>query len=317
MSDQRSLDPKIEASVSVPVPRHDAFGRNRQPIGDNDSSPAWNVMRLTIDYAAFLFRTHVTLRQDQRVRDLVMVALLRRGIITAEGCLCLLRHGLLEPAMAQCRTLFDIELTARLVAEDATDRRARKFAAYHYYLMKRHGQRMLSNPQMRAVLKQGEGDWDSTLAATRRHSEYFESNLFDDVRDDVVPGKPWHGFASQEDAFNAVDASGDYLSSYDLGTMFVHAANVDFDFAGIVNGEVQLKIPQTRNTRDLWPTLGLALGRFWSILQLVAADRPIPNSATVTLETGESFPIDQLSGLATIVTNALNSLMSQDANAEA
>jgi hypothetical protein len=100
--------------------------------------------------------------------------------------------------------------------------------------------------------------------------------------------------------------------------MFVHAANVDFDFAGIVDGQIQLKHPQTRNPRELWPTLGLALGRFWSILQLVAADRPIPNSATVTLETGESFQIDQLTGLATIVTNALSSLTSHsDLSAEA
>lgn len=73
------------------------------------------------------------LSSPRAIRDAILVvALLRRALVTAEGIRVLLGNGLEEPAIATMRTLLDIELAVKLITMNPSTRMAERLAAWHY-----------------------------------------------------------------------------------------------------------------------------------------------------------------------------------------
>src|SRR5215831_15692555 len=103
--------------------------------------------------------------------------------------------------MPLMRCLLDIDVNMRLVTRDNSDKTARKLAAYHYFAVKKHQQRILTDPLSRKLVEQFEGGKEETIGIARKNAEWFNAPGFADVRDEIEPGKPWHGYQRAEDAF--------------------------------------------------------------------------------------------------------------------
>jgi hypothetical protein len=282
-----------------------AFSRDNPP-GHVGASEVWSFAPQFVDMCSAIFLQHNAVRSGRETRDLVLAALFRRAIITTESVLNLLYHGMPEGAVGLVRTLLDIELNARLVAGDSTDKMAKRYAAYHYFAGKRHGQKMVSDRDTRSMLQRYEGAFDETLDTLRRHKAWFEAPGFDEVRREIQPGKPWHGYQHAEDAFKAAGMSTDYFQSYDLGTFFVHATNIDFDFDAIVNGRVMLKPLETSNEDYLIPTLGTALGHLHSVLEIFANDKPVSFESGVLVVNGREEPVELIDAMGILLGQVLS-----------
>jgi hypothetical protein len=99
-----------EFALSASLPQADGFLRARlaETFGPER---AWALARAVVDYGCALLQSG-TLREDRRLRDAVLTALLRRLLVTTESVIALLARGLYESAMAQTRTVLDIELAS-------------------------------------------------------------------------------------------------------------------------------------------------------------------------------------------------------------
>src|SRR4051812_16100591 len=129
----------------------DGFARRQPAIREGPEDP-WVAARQLIDFGCLLLEMSGVIPDgspEAQVRRLVMVALLRRALVTAEGIWLLLSRGLEEDANVLTRTLLDVHLNARLVTSDQTPRMAMRLAAYHYLRYQRHGERMLRDPGTR------------------------------------------------------------------------------------------------------------------------------------------------------------------------
>jgi hypothetical protein len=283
----------------------DAFKREAPP-GDLGSSELWTFAAEFIDMCSAVFVQHNAVRKDHETRDLVLAALLRRALVITESVFSLSYNGLPEGAVGLVRTLLDIELNARLVAADSTDRTAKRYAAYHYFIGRRHGQKMSSDRATRSMLQRYEGAFEEVLDALRRHEEWFQTPGFAEVRDEIDATRPWHGFNRAEEAFKSVGMSTDYHQTYDIGTFFVHATNIDFDFHSIVDGRVMLKPPQTRDEAQLLPTLGTALGHLYKILEVFASDKAIQLEDGVLVVEGHEEPVGAVDAMGIMLGQVLS-----------
>ena len=265
---------EVEVEVSVRLPQLDGFARTNPP-GASSTSELWHFATQMIDYGCALFATNTAVRAECPTRDLGVAALFRRSLITAEGILTLLYHGLPEAAVPLLRTLLDIEVNTKLVTADTSETTAKRLAAYHYFAVKRHQHKLLSDPLSRRLLEEFEGEKPTAAGLARKNQEWFEAPGFSEVRDSIHAGRPWHGYASVEDAFAAAGLTTDYFQTYDSGTLFTHAANIDFDFADIVDGKVILKAPLTADDRQLVTILGVALTHLYAVMKVFVEDKSI------------------------------------------
>ena len=137
-----------EVAMSASLPAADAF-RRANPAESEGPAEAWRVARAVVDYGCAILQAGPSLRDNRRLRDAVLAALLRRLLVTSESAITLLSRGLVEPALSQARTPLDIELSFRLICTDPTDIFAKRLAAFHYLTYQRHGQDMLSSRHTR------------------------------------------------------------------------------------------------------------------------------------------------------------------------
>lgn len=256
------------------VPQLDAFQRGAPP-GRQAPEPIWRFAQELIDFGNSLYVSHRAVRAASPTRDLVMAALVRRALVIAEAIRAVVFRGLPEAALPLLRTLLDVRLSASLIVKDSSEHTAKRLAAYHYFAVQRHQQRILSDPITRDVLEQFEGARDEAVEIARRNKGWFESDTFREVRDEIEAGRPWHGFARVEDAFRAAGLSDDYFQTYDTGSLFTHVANIDFDFDSIVEGRVNLKGLLSKDTRLLGGLLGLAMVHLHAVLGLFVTDKEL------------------------------------------
>lgn len=305
-SDDPKDDVAQEVSISVSLPAVDGFLRSR-PAELEGPEDAWRMARAVVDYGCAILAAGGTLRSDRRIRDAVLAALLRRLLITAESTIVLLGNGLIESAMSQTRTLLDIELAFRLIHRDPSDRFAKRLAAFHYLTYQEHGQDMLGNRETR---DRGSGTPDGALeliAITKSYARFLEAPVFDEVRNALKNDRFWHGFRSVEDAFREIGYEHDYLTTYDSTTWFVHAVNVDHDFAGISETGLTLKPVTERNPSAIQPLLGHTALRSVEIIALYLKDTGfeldgrVGSSAELCFEDGTTVTIRSLDALRMFV----------------
>jgi len=298
------------------LPRADLFHRN-QPAIDEGPQEAWAAARTVIDFAAALIAASGAMPATSQIRRAVLTALLRRAAVTAEGIWWLLARGLEEPAVAATRTLLDTELNTKLVARDRTDTMAKRLAAYHYHRYQRHGQKMLGDYATRTALLKYEEGITSTVNAAKSYAEFLKAEVFDEVRRAVQSGAYWHGYATVAEAFAAVEAQSDYRTLYDTFTAYVHASNVDADFADIVNGTVRLKPVVQRNPELSIPTLSNAVLRLYSVIRNYCDSEGVPAEFrnAKDQESSEHPDVIQLDGvnaLAAFVVEHFGELTNED-----
>jgi len=310
----------MEVTVEATVPQADLFAR-QQPAITEGPATSWQLARTLIDFGSAVLAARAPLRTDHRIRDAVLIALLRRALVTVEGIINLLARSLEEPAIALSRTLLDIELSIKLIHKDPTDAMAKKLAAFHYYTYQRHGQDMLSDPATRLGQLASTQRIAETVQVARSYSQLLESDVFDDVRDDVKGAAYWHGHQRPEDAFRAIGQTSDYFMTYDIGTWFVHAVNVDFDFAASgADEQFQLKALAQRDPKVVQLHLQQALFRLWAILQVYVDERGLPTHEAFMVKTRFQFPdghaeeLDPMSGIAALLLAEFPSVDSQSSH---
>jgi hypothetical protein len=181
-SAKANREDSVEAFVHYKLPQQDLFFRSEPAIKEGPES-RWRAARAVIDFGNALLTTGRKLRDARKLRDSVLVALLRRALITSEGIFNLLAYGLEEAAVSLTRTLMDIELNMKLVTADAADETAKRLAAWHYYASQRHGQDMLSDKETREGPLTAGDRLQEVISVTRSYAKHLESETFDDVRD--------------------------------------------------------------------------------------------------------------------------------------
>jgi hypothetical protein len=256
----------------------DGFAR-RDPAIREGPKDAWVAARQLVDFGCLLLEQSNVIPNDDpegQVRRLVMVALLRRALVTTEGIWLLLSRGLEEDANVLTRTLLDVHLNARLVTSDPTPRMAMRLAAYHYLRYQRHGERMLRDPGTREDMLGDAAERAETARIASSYAAHLKSALFDIVRDEVKNSTNWHGFPSVVDAFKAIGASSDYYMSYDSFTSYVHDSNVDADFVERVENQIVVRALTERDPARVQTSLGFAVFRLLDILTTFVEECGIP-----------------------------------------
>ena len=293
-----------EVRLEAAIPQRELFAREQSAQLEGPQR-AWDLAVTTIDFGAALLMAWNAIRPDHQLFDAVIAALLRRALVTAEGARVLLAAGLLEPAIAQSRTLLEIELALRLIYSDSSGLMAKRLAAYHYLTYQRHGQDQLADPgtRRRAV----EADRVKELAQiSGSYKRLLELPIFDEVRKEVKSKRNWHGYDSVQAAFAASGASPDYFMLYDAQTWFVHAVNVDFDYADRTDTELSLKALIERDPAVIQVQLGHVLLRLVTIFGMIAANRGYPTASPF-----DHMSIVRLPDESTIEITALDALTSQ------
>jgi hypothetical protein len=155
----------------------------------------------------------------------------------------------------------------------------------------------------------------------KSYARLLESDVFDEVREDVKKARYWHGHASPEGAFRAIGQASDYFMTYDIGTWFVHDVNVDFDFAPSEGNEAfQVRALAQRDPTVVQLHLQHALFRFRSILQVYVDERGLSADSTVTATTRIKFPdghVEELDLMSGITALLLAEFPSRDAGPSA
>jgi len=269
---EESASEHVEFEVRGDFGQSDQFVRN-SPASLEGPPEAWQFAREVIDHGCFVLRTVNQLREDRRVRDAVTSALLRRALITAEGVHQLIAHGLEEPAAQVLRTLLEIRVYLRLITQDPSDRMAKRLAAFHYSAGQRYGTSLLRDRDTRLKIEEKTGESDWIKAQAKALKEFFESAAFDEVREDVRGSQHWHGYPNTEEAYRAAGAIDDYRRIYTLYSPFVHANNIDFDFAGFEGESPALKSLPQRDPRRTLSLLGGAVLMLLDVIELFVEDR--------------------------------------------
>ena len=221
--------------------------------------------------------------------------------MTAEAIRALTAAGLEEAAVAVFRTLLELEVNLTLVLDDDTNEAAKRLAAFHFVNGRRHFSKLFGNPDMRERL-QGDADhWEWSRATSRRFKEFFESDEFDDVRDEVAGAQYWHGLPNVESAFDAAGMIKDYVGLYDTFSPFSHGSNVDHDWADVEHGRPVLKaLPQRDPARTMTMLKGLGF-RLIQVYERYLADRGQPEyqpELAARGEDGDEFTVPAVTALS-------------------
>jgi hypothetical protein len=295
-------DDVVEAAVEAMIPQADCFHR-AQPAELEGPAENWELARTTVNYGCALLLNWSTVRTGSELKDTVLRAVFRRLLVTTEGVVTLLAHGLFEPAAATSRTILDLELALALVSQDSTGRMARRLAAYHYLTYQEHGQDMLSNPATRKGTVAPGGRIHELVEISKSYARFLEAQVFDDVRDDVKKDKFWHGYASAKEAFKAIGQDADYFMQYDSATWFVHAVNIDWDFVEKVGSAVHMKPLVERDPKVIQLQLGYHLLRLLTSCRALVQELGMPShkafarKSTFTFPDGSSVKVDALTAL--------------------
>lgn len=288
MGETVSDDPSAENRLQVdyPIVAIDLFFRQNPAEREGDPH-LWDVVRDIISFGSAVLGDVPVPDPTQRPRDLVLVALLRRALVTAEGADALLRRGLYEPALVLFRTLLDVELNLKLVAQDPSDTMARRLAAYHYLRYQRHGQRIAATPEARERRMAGKGV--DPVDVAKSYAAFLDSPLFDDIREAVRASQHWHGLKNVEAAFATVGSRDDYIVLYDLASYFAHGSNPEWDFLDSDGAQVRIRPLVERNPVSNATSIQNLAIRLLAIVQLYVDQRGLPETLRSPMPPGQDI----------------------------
>ena len=228
--------------VSGLIGQADLFLRD-QPVSPRVPEAIRQLVCDVIDHGGFILRNLWFPKETSSSRGMVITAVFRRILITAEAVRMLTNRGLEEPAVATLRTLLELELNLRLVVNDSTDRMARRLIYFYAIRGRRHFSKATGDTRTRELFQEDGEHWTWAKEMSRFFKEQLSTDEFEDIREECEKDRYWHGFNSQKEAFDDADMSHDYHTLFDSASSFVHASNVDHDVAEAgkgVRGLVQM-----------------------------------------------------------------------------
>jgi hypothetical protein len=255
---------------------------------------------------------NVSVLSQRHQQTVIIAALARRAIVITEAVFCLLRAGLLEGAFALSRTLLEIHFTLKLVMSDDTSKMALRLLGYDCYQRHLYGEKQLRSPVTRKMLEKHKGEKDNVAAKAKSWRDTLEDKAFDNVREELLADlknrKGWHGKGQQiADAAKAADMEEDYVRSYSLASMYVHAINVAWDFDEQVDGKPMLKAFVREDTNDIVGTLGSVTIELLYILMMLADYR----AEDLTRDNKFEAVAKQLTALTNFVNDAFRGVVAK------
>lgn len=221
----------VSMFLSGRVGQRDCFARD-DPSPLEAQPEAWDLARTVIDHGCFfLAKLSDTDRDGLGLRDWVVMALLRRILITGEAVRLLLERGLDESASATSRTLLELERNVRLVLGDASDGCARRLLVFGALKSRRHFEKAPKSPSTREWLCQDQAFFAWFKSRSRSFRDFIGSDEFRGVAEELRRAGDWHGSENQEEAFKKAGMPNDYyLGGFEGASLFVHATNLEYDF---------------------------------------------------------------------------------------
>ena len=221
--------------VSGFIGQADLFLRD-QPVSARVPEGIRQLACEVIDHGGFIISNLRFPDEASSSRQMVITAVFRRILITAEAVRTLTNRGLEEPAFATLRTLLELELNLRLVVNDPTDRMARRLIYFYAIRGRRHFSKATRDTRTRELFQENNDHWTWAKEMSRSFKEQLSADEFEDIRQECEKDQYWHGFNSQKEAFDDAGMSHDYHTLFDSASPFVHASNVDHDVAEAGDG---------------------------------------------------------------------------------
>ena len=293
--DVGSPSPDPAAPHGIPV--FDGFNRG------NGLPTRWEAsIRVLIDHACYVVKQHRDFRQTRTVRDYVLVACARRSVVTAEAVRLLATARLHEPARAVVRTLNELYLRCQLVTREPGDREAKVQAGFQYKASKRTAERILGDLDTRTNLAKAPTAHQHVLDYARMFKGELVKELFEDVAQELERRESWHGFASYEDAFKAVNETPLYTQGFAGASEYVHADSPDRDFVERADG-VPVPAPvRTADPIELGRTMAQAAERLAGILLTFLADMPLQRFQQIVQTPGAAEGLSLSPAVASEIT---------------
>ena len=173
--------------------------------------PGLELLEATIDHGCFALKRLSEMQTESQYRDVMVLALLRRILITAEAVRTLATNRLVDPAMATRRTLLDLEVSLRLVVADDSDDRARYLYLSHAVRARRSAQASMQHTGTRELIQANPRFWDWFKGMSRSAKRRLDAE-----QSEYAPqghAQHWLGVTQQE-AFEMVDMQSDYDLEY-------------------------------------------------------------------------------------------------------
>ena len=276
----------------------DLFARNH-PASLEGQPEVWSFAKTVIDHGGYLFKKLDTIRSELRFRDLVVQALFRRILITGEAIRSLLERGLEEPVLATSRTLLELERDLRLVEADPTDTRARRLALFLAVKGRRNFAKATNNPDTRDLMKGDAHFFNWFRRRSRSFRQWFKSEAFRNLAVELSRADHWHGFATQQEAFEEAGMATSYHLEYGGSSLFVHGGNIEHDFSDADAGAIRLKPLAQRDPAHAFTQLGRLTLSLIEIFGLIWEDRGKPEyQESLTAEVaGQPVQMDALDAL--------------------
>ncbi len=294
-----ALDGVLRGTFSGRICQRSLFARE-YPASLEGPLEGWDLATIVIDHGCCLFSKLNSHRSELGLRDPVVMALFRRILITAEAVRTLLSRGLEEPAFATARTLLELERDLRLVIADVSDTRARRVAAFLPVKGRRNFAKATKDSDTRDLLQRNRDFFDWLRKRSRSFRVWTDSEAFRDVAEDLARHDHWHGFVSQQEAFDKAGMATKYHLEYGGSSLFVHGSNVEHDFADADDESIRLKAFAQRDPNETLPPLGRLTLALIDIYRLIWEDRGKPKyqeSVTFEDEDGQTYDMDALDAL--------------------
>ncbi len=228
----------------------------------------------TIDHGCFALKRLSEMQTDSRYRDIVVLALLRRILITAEAVRTLAAIGLVDPAMGTRCTLLELEVSLRLVLADDSDDTARRLYVSHAVRARRRARASTQHTGTRELIQANSRFWEwfkgMSRSAKRRLSAAHDENAPQGY------AQHWLG-VTQREAFAMVDMQSDYNLEYVGLSNKVHGSDLQLDI--VEDGECTWSVQEvTAGT----PSAGLSqfgpvTCQLLDIYELILDDRDWPD----------------------------------------
>lgn len=271
-----SSSPDHSSLADFTIPGRDLFARGN-PASTEGSEDAWRLARTVVDFASLQLSRNGGPRDQHRIRDLVLFALVRRSIITTEAIVQLLAKGLEEPAHGLARTLLELELAVELVVRDTTDVMATRLAANGYKVARRHVTAQLQSEAFCQEVLKNEDDRRVRADLLAFVDKALQEPAFARILERLLKDRHWHGFPSTGAALKSIGKEADYLMTFGTASSSLHATNLTPDLTTTPDGRLSLRAFVQRDPAAIQPQLGHTLLKLTTILERWSTDRGVPD----------------------------------------
>ena len=280
--------------------RRECRFRRGPEVAAREDRAAWQLALTAVDHGCFAFERVTARGPNTALRDVCVMAMFRRVLVTGEAVRVQLGQGLWEPAVATQRTLAELERNLRLVLGDPSGRMAERIAASAAVTGRRRFPEALSDRATRERIQASPRHWKWFRRKARSFKSYVESAVPKGLQEEIAAATHWHGYDTEMTAFEEVGMRKCYHLLYEGASLFVHATNIERDVEYRA-GRIRPMALAEGNSEGHLTYLADLIRCLFRIYALILDDKGRPEYQTavkVVHDDGSSEEVYPLDGLA-------------------